>query len=893
MAGEPTSETLEPGRRLGHYEIQSRLGSGGMGAVYQARDTRLNRPVAIKILTQHDQDEIGRSRIAREAQAASALNHPNIVTVYEIGCEDGIEFIAMERIDGETLTRLIGRRLPLREALSIAIQIADALAAAHAAGIVHRDLKPGNIMVTGRRLVKVLDFGIAKVTPLGNPETRATQTMATPGQAAGTLAFMSPEQAEGREVDGRSDIFSFGCVLYEMLTAHRAFQQDTDVGTLAAVVAREPMPVSQLVPGLPKSMERILEGCLKKNRAERWQSMMDVKLVLDGALADLDLAAPPRRRFSAASSLTALAAFLLGVAAVWWFTRPAPKPVRAPQLSRVTTTPGLNAYPSLSRDGNLLAYASDQGAGNLDIFVRQLGGRDAVQVTNDPADDTEPSLSPDGAKVAFRSERAGGGIYWAPALGGEAVLLAPRGRRPRYSPDGRSIAYWEGRENRDLLADTARVYIVDAGGGEPHQMATDLRAALYPVWSPQGDSLLVLGRSANDAGPDWWIVPVASGKSVKTGLLDRLAAQGLHRTAWQTSPMALEWSAAGVLVASGTGESANLWEIPVNGSAAQPVTEGPGYQLHGSSAARRLAFSHLDWKPHLETVPLKDANTGATSGPATALTSGDQPESFMPSVTADGRIVVYRRHERAQWAIRAIDDAKSVALVSSPVPIFNPRISGDGTVVAYSDEAGNLFQVPRAGGSVQKLCSGCGTVMGLSRDGRRIAYEPLRDENLMYWDARKNAAVKVAERPADRVLTGAQFSPDGKWITFHARSRNTTAQIFVVPIDGVLPIPRDRWIEVTDGQTEDIEPAWSPNGSLLYFLSDRDGSRCVWARRLDPATRQPAGDAFEVAPFHTARLSLRLLPTGAGYPGLSVAPTRLIFAIGELTGDIWLEEHQP
>ena len=235
MKDASTPEPLESGRRLAQYEIQSRLGAGGMGAVYLAHDSTLNRNVALKVLIKDQVDSA--ARITREAQAASALNHPNIVTVYEIGSAGGVDFIAMEHIEGETLTRVIGRNPSLREALPLAIQIADALATAHAIGIVHRDLKPGNIMVTTRRLVKVLDFGLAKVAPAGNPETRETQTMSELSSIAGTAAYMSPEQAEGKDVDTRTDIFSFGCVLYELFTKHRAFQQETEMGTLAAVVS--------------------------------------------------------------------------------------------------------------------------------------------------------------------------------------------------------------------------------------------------------------------------------------------------------------------------------------------------------------------------------------------------------------------------------------------------------------------------------------------------------------------------------------------------------------------------------------------------------------------------------------------------------------------------------
>src|ERR1035441_6593526 len=323
MSSPTVSAGMDPGRRLGHHEIQSKLGAGGMGTVYQALDTRLNRTVALKVLSPDRwEGNAGRGRLMREAQAASALNHPNIVTVYEIGHDAGVDFIAMERVEGRTLGELAARRLPLREALQIAIQIADAMAAAHAAGIVHRDLKPGNIMVTGRGLAKILDFGIAKVNTAGDAESSATQTLTLSGQIVGTVDYMSPEQATGQDVDWRSDIFSFGCVLYETITARRAFHEETDLATLAAVLAKEPAPARQFAPGLPPAPGMAPRG---------WPAVA-----------------------------RAAAAALGAAGATWWWLRPADTAAPVQLMRQVTNTGGLSDYPALSRDGNLLAFASDR-----------------------------------------------------------------------------------------------------------------------------------------------------------------------------------------------------------------------------------------------------------------------------------------------------------------------------------------------------------------------------------------------------------------------------------------------------------------------------------------------------------------------------------------------------
>jgi len=288
---------LSAGRRLGSYEILEPLGAGGMGEVYRARDTRLARDVAIKVLpADRLSDPARRARFEQEARAASQLNHPNIVTIHEIESADGIDFIVMELVRGRTLDALIpGPGMRLGEALRIAIPLADALAAAHTAGIVHRDLKPANIMVTPEGVIKVLDFGLAKLRPHDRTDSEEATTMdarAAPltraGTVAGTPAYMSPEQASGGPVDARSDIFSFGAVLYEMLTGHRAFRGTSSAETLAAVLKEQPKPPSELVPEVPRDLERIVLRCLRKDPGRRFHHATDLKVELQEVKEESD-----------------------------------------------------------------------------------------------------------------------------------------------------------------------------------------------------------------------------------------------------------------------------------------------------------------------------------------------------------------------------------------------------------------------------------------------------------------------------------------------------------------------------------------------------------------------------------------------------------------------------
>jgi len=916
LAGD-TPVPLATGNHLGHYIILSKLGSGGMGSVYEAQDSRLNRNVAIKVLGGKHAGSA--HQLAREAQAASSLNHPNIVTVYEIGRDGNVDFIAMERIVGDTLGKVIGKNgIELKRAIRIAIQIADALAAAHEAGIVHRDLKPGNVMITERELVKVLDFGLAKRI-VSQSET-PTETLTQPGKVFGTVAYMSPEQAQGVHLDGRSDIFSFGCVLYEMVTGQRAFHEEGDLMTLAAVVSKDPQPAAQLCPGLPDALARIIEICLRKKRTERWHHIADVKLMLEEAAKQLEApieeAAVSRAPAGWLSiALAGAAGIALTAGAFWLMGRRAPESVPVPVYSgafRVTNDAGLTAFPALSRAGNLLAFASDRGNhGNLDIWIQQIGGREPLQVTHDTADCTDPDLSPEGTRVAYRSERSGGGIYVRPALGGEEVLVAPGGRNPKFSPDGKWIAYWEGHESGGYLPGSARAYIVEAGGGSPRPVGADMQAALYPVWSPKGDWLLVLGRQANDtsqASVDWWMVPADKGAPVRTNALARLHQQGLERPAWQTQLVPLAWfgdDRPKVLFAAGplerTGDVGDLWEMELSPGAearspAAARLSGPGYYLQASIAPgpkTRLAFENLVWKVGVWQAKI-DAETGkAASGLKDTdyqLLTESEPYAAGSALSRDGRALTFLTRHLGASVLRSRDlvARRDVTLISNGPR--NSQISGDGNTVAYSDIEGSIFVMPALGGKIDKLCGPhCGNPMGLSSDGKLVTYEPWDSEDLMIWDALQRKQVVAAKRPENTVISGSRFSPDDQWIAFHAvATKEATSQIWVVRRDRNVPVDRKDWIAITDGQSDDRMPVWSPNGGLIYFISERDGFRCVWARKLD-VSKKPVGDAFPVSHFHSARRSLKRIGPLA-LTGLAVAPGKILLSFGELTGNVWLEE---
>jgi serine/threonine protein kinase len=389
------------GGELGHFSLLEKIGEGGMGRVYKARDKRLDRFVAIKLLAEaRSTDADRRARFVQEAKAASALNHPNIVTIHEIGEQDGRTFIVMELVDGKPLNEMIPRRgMRLTEALRIAVQVADALSAAHAAGIVHRDLKPANIMVDAHGRAKVLDFGLAKLSapaaaaPAGVDEATHTLAMDQPvseeGVILGSVPYMSPEQAEGKPVDARSDIFSFGAVFYEMITGQRAFRGESKISTLAAVVEKDPPPAGEISSTTPPEVERLIARCLRKDVNRRSQNMADVKLALEELRDESEsgkLARPAVVVDAGAHRwlwpVVAMACATIGAAFIWIYIDLRGSGSKGPDLVRVSPDDGHSySQPAISPDGGFVAYVSGR-SGKAELWLQQVGGGDPIQLTH-------------------------------------------------------------------------------------------------------------------------------------------------------------------------------------------------------------------------------------------------------------------------------------------------------------------------------------------------------------------------------------------------------------------------------------------------------------------------------------------------------------------------------
>jgi eukaryotic-like serine/threonine-protein kinase len=686
-----------PGTEIGNYRLGRRIGMGGMGVVYEGEDLQLQRRVAIKILPVAAAEESAERirRFQREARAASLLNHPNIVSIYGADFAEGYYYIATEFIEGKTLRQLLAsqpRGFESQTILEVIAQVASALAAAHEAGIVHRDIKPENIMLRPDGFVKVLDFGLAKLSePSGTAGDRFADMETRPGHIAGTIQYLSPEQVAGKSVDARSDLFSLGIVAYELATGARPFDGTSDAAVYAAILNRVPDAPSSIRPALQSELDALILRLLEKDPELRFQTAGDLRsscrrLSRDSSNPELRQAQPQTKKPWFEWKIAALVA--MGAIALWYAVRNATTDRSAPlpaNFRRLTDSPGEENSPSLSPDGKQFVYAS-AGSGNWDIYLQRVGGSTFVNLTRDsPSDDIHPALSPDGSRIVFRSEREGGGLFLMESTGENPRRISGRGYLPAWAPDGRHVVYSSDSFTTPSArgAPVSRLFIIDLADGTERSL--DTADAIQPNWSPHGDRIA------------YWGVSAGGRRDIFTA-----AAAGRSRPEAVTSDGAIDWCP----VWSPTGQylyflsdrsgTMNVWRVAIDERTGQtrrppePVTVPAQYvsSLALSSNGKTLVYSQASQHNSLGRIAFDPVNRSVTGKPESlAAEHVVTTLSFSPN----GSKIVYDTVGEATeelW-IMNLDGTERRRLISDKYRNRVPEWSPDGEEVLFlSDRSG-------------------------------------------------------------------------------------------------------------------------------------------------------------------------------------------------------------
>jgi Tol biopolymer transport system component len=881
--------SLAPAARLGPYEIAAAIGAGGMGEVYRARDTRLGREVAVKVLPAHlGESAERRERFEREARAVAALSHPNILALHDVGREGATAYVVTELLEGGTLReRLREGPLGVRKAVDYATQVAHGLAAAHSRGIVHRDLKPDNVFVTRDGRVKILDFGLARHTSeaLSGGSQTSSPTLehgTEAGVLLGTVGYMSPEQARGGEADARSDIFAFGCLLREMLTGRRTFERESAAETLAAIIREEPEALAAARPEVPPALERIVTHCLEKSPEERFQSARDLAFDLQ-SLQDLSAPSRPGRvaaRGSRARLLGAALAFVLaalGFAAGRLSQGKAPGAAReATSFSLVTDQPGVESDPALAPDGKSVVYVAEVN-GQYDLFLLRVGGRNPAPLTPDsPVDDWQPVFSPDGERIAFRSEREGGGIFLMDPTGESVRRVSDFGFDPSFSPDGREIAVGTvGFQFPMERSGRGSLWAIDIATGRKREVARP-SDAVQPAWSPHGTRIAYWGLLRDSGQRDIFTV-AADGSEIETG--------GVAVT--EDAP--LDWSPAWapdgrhLYFGSNRGGTMSLWRVPIDEATGrslgppEPLTLPTLWSGRYSLArdGKKVAFESLDWRSTLHRVAFDEAAEKTVGAPLSVFQSTGRPIRDH-RISPDGQWVVFSRSGvQEDLFLTRMDGSQYRRLTDDAFRDRGPSFSPDGRRIAfYSDRSGAYehWTIRPDGSGLEQLTrrqGGSSNFPLWSPDGRRIASAVI-PQGWAFYDvslpADRATPAFQPEIDAVRRFWPMTWTADGGFIAGPSHLGNGFA-------DGIarFEVATGRFTRVFEsGPVAWLVPVWFPDGRRL-LVRDRTAIRLV-----DTATGR----------------TRVLVPVSGYYVGYSLDVTRdgrwITYTETATDGDIWL-----
>jgi Tol biopolymer transport system component len=838
------------GKTFAHYLILEKAGAGGMGVVFRAHDEKLNRDVALKLPTMGSvTNEEARSRLVREARAASALNHPNICTIYEVGEVDGQPYIAMEYVPGETLSRRIPEEgLTTESVLDFGAQIADALDHAHTHGILHRDLKSPNIRVTPAGQLKVLDFGLAMSIKDSTFEGVTRTTNLETGQIGGTLAYMAPELLSGKPSDVRTDIWSLGAVLYELAAGTLPFHGGTSF-ELSTAIMREPpaaLPI-HVTPGL----RAVIMRCLAKEPEKRYQRASEVSAAMEALQSDTGVTQRvelPATRKPVTSYLLA-AVSVLAVAAVVLLiygrvNKSTSGPMIGGKLRLFISSEGDLSGPALSPDGKMVAYIQESG-GRDDLYVSRVAGGERVRLTKDDSQKSDPQFSPDGEKIAFVRRVANSAqaeLCLVPALGGNITPLVSGASLPAWSPDGSRLAFVLQKQGEaDALATSA------ADG-------SDLRVILksddvYPFfgsmsWSPDG-GLLAISRSRGGVNRDIWTVPSQGGTATRL----TKDQQGILSDMPVFTPDGI-----GVVHLSNRGGASNLWWQPLQDKPPVQLTTGPGPDTYPSIARNgTIAFLNSRSRDTVLVYSLSD-------GTSTTLLS-DASRLWAPAFSPDGKGIAYSRGQPdGSWHIWmvSVDGTSARQVTSGKVPEIYPRFAPDGTAIYFNTwgtEPLSIWSVPSKGGPAKPATTSgafSDAYGDISPDGQSVVFT--RTENKVSHiyvaptDGRGEPR-RVNEGPG----TVPRWSPDGKWISF-SPNRGFSSGVFIVHPDGTGL----RRLTENGGWA-----VWWPDGEQIgYQVVGTDGNQQIEVFRLKTGEKRILPNLHFIGtnhPFDISRDGKRLV----------------------------------
>jgi Tol biopolymer transport system component/tRNA A-37 threonylcarbamoyl transferase component Bud32 len=867
-------------RRVGTFEILDELGRGGMGIVYRARDTKLYRSVALKRPKEEMLDHPNvLQRFMTEARSASRLMHPHITAVFEVFEEDGVPWLVMELIDGASLRSMLddGDPLPSEDVLRHAEGLTDALRVAHLGGVLHRDINPNNVLIGTDGRARLSDFGLALawVAPGTSPEVSAKSTEGYKSdRVAGTRGYMSPEQALGKPVDPRSDIFSLGTVLYEMCAGRPAFYRRETGDWMDMLLHREPESISSINSDVPVELERVVHKALAKRPFQRYQSanemLLDLRAVRRKLTTESGISAPSfdvrRRRRNRWIGLSAGVVGVAAVAAVLKFVvmPVTPAPALGQNHRRLTAGAGWEGQPAMSPDGTMVAYTSD-AAGNPDIWVLRSDGGDPLPLTDDGAADSDPAWFPDGNAIVFVSDRDGAPAIWQiPPLGGSAVKLLEDATDPAISPDGTRIACSRaGPDGLEKIAvaslenpSQVRVLTGDDDGFWGH---------IDPAWSPDGRTICYADFK------NLWMIPVEGGEATQLTSTDAV----------DRNPV---WSPDGkfILFSSFRDGKTGLWSLRISDGSQSRLTVGISEEVEPSlsRSGRWAVYSTID---ESSDIVVLDRSTGRRSRISGATDESD------PTIAPDGTMVAFASNRRGGYDLW-----------------LQPLLDGatNGSPRRLTDHRGSV------------------AVPSFSPDGRWLAYTHLFEGQRDVWitPTAGGVAQRFTDDPAADV--NPTFSPDGSTLAF-VSDRGGVGDIWLAPVSGGRRTGEPR--QITTGDASHWFPAWSPDGKRIASLVQRENESEVYVVEIDSKNPELqvttgagarrvrwAASGYELlvsGTWGSSRISLWIVslrdhsvrpfePTvdfgldefGAGAFGLDTEGRILAYEVVDRSGDLWLAE---